>query len=157
MSDPQTPTRPRWFEFLQRWAVTTLGVLVAANVVRGIDYQSFLALGLAALVLGLLNAFVRPLLLAVSVVFLIITLGFGFFVINALLLWFVGSLGLGFTVKGFWPAFWGGLVISIVSFVGNLFLGARPRFVVQGTSSPRPAQRSAPRVEPPGKGPVIDV
>ena len=153
---PIAEVKSNWLQFLQRWLVTTVAVLVATKVVRGIHYTDLTALLLASLGLGLLNAFVRPMLLLVSIGFVVATLGLGILVINALLLWGVGSLGPGFRVEGFWAAFWGALVISIVSFIANLFLGQGPKVVVQGTS--RPQERSPiPPGEPPGKGPVIDV
>ncbi len=92
-------------QFLQRWLVTTVAVLVAAHVVAGIHYTGFPALLVASLVLGLVNAFVRPVLLLVSISFVVATLGLGVLVINALLLWGVGSLGTGFRVDGFGPHF----------------------------------------------------
>ncbi|KAB2675276.1 MAG: phage holin family protein [Verrucomicrobia bacterium] len=138
-------------QFLQRWLVTTVAVLVAAHVVTGIHYTGFPALLVASLVLGLVNAFVRPVLLLVSISFVVATLGLGVLVINALLLWGVGSLGTGFRVDGFWSAFFGGLVISIVSFVANLFLGGRPRIAVQGSRRGDGDSGSA------GGGNIIDV
>ncbi len=148
--------KSKWSQFFQRWLVMTLAVVVAAKVVKGIHYSDLTALLLASLGLGLLNAFVRPVLVLVSISLLVATLGFGYFVINALLLWAVGSIGIGFRVDGFWPAFWGGLVISVVSFVANLFLGRGPAVTVQG-SERRGGRRSVSAGDPPGKGPVIDV
>ena len=140
--------------FLQRWLVTTVAVLVAAKLVDGIHYTGFAALAIASLVLGLVNAFVRPALLLVGISFIVATLGIGIFVINALLLWGVGSLGTGFQVDGFWPAFKGGLVISIVSVVANFFLGRGPKVVVQRN---RRGDGGDDDARPPGKGPIIDV
>ena len=85
-------------QFLQRWVVTTLAVLVAVNVVKGLGYDNAAALLVASLLLGFLNAFVRPLLLVLSLPLLLYTLGLFMLVINALLLWMVGSLVKGFHV-----------------------------------------------------------
>jgi putative membrane protein len=137
-------------QFLKRWAITAFAVMVAASVVKGIAYDSFVALLLASALLGFLNAFARPLLLVLSMPLLLSTLGLFVLVINALLLWFVGSAVKGFHVVGFWPAFWGALVISIISLVLGLFLGAGPKVAVNG-------RHSNPRRRDDGQGPVIDV
>jgi putative membrane protein len=82
-------------------------------------------------VFGLLNASVRPLLKLLTLPLLILTLGLFTFVINAVMLlitgWVSERLGLGFHVAGFWPAFWGGLVISIVSLAMSLLVKSRQR------------------------------
>ena len=137
-------------QFIQRWVVTTLAVLVAANVVRGLSYDHVGALLAASLLLGFLNAFVRPLLVLLSLPLLVSTLGLFFLVINALLLWMVGSLVKGFHVTGFWPAFWGALVISITSVISNIFLGRGPRVQVKKRGGRRNSGGA-------GDGPVIDV
>jgi putative membrane protein len=142
-----TPVR----SFLQRWLVTAAGVLVASQIVSGISAQNFLGLLAASLLLGILNAFLRPIMLILSLPLLIVTLGLFTFVVNALLLMLVGTVVKGFYVAGFWSAFWGGVVISIVSFIANGLIGKpvkRPE-----ASEPSPPQRKP----PPGKGPIIDV
>jgi putative membrane protein len=144
--------KSKGIQFLQRWLVTTVAVLVAANTVHGIHYTGLPALLVASLVLGLVNAFVRPVLLLVSISFVVATLGFGVLVINALLLWGVGSLVTGFRVDGFWPAFWGGLVISVVSLFANLFVGRGPRIAV---GNGRRGGNDGPGAT--GGGPIIDV
>ena len=135
-------------QFFQRWVVTTLAVLVAANVIRGLAYDHVGALLVASLLLGFLNAFVRPLLLVISLPLLLYSLGLFMLVINALLLWSVGSLVKGFHVAGFWPAFWGALVISLVSLVANAFLGKGPRVRVKKGGRKNSGD---------GDGPVIDI
>ena len=110
--------------FLQRWAINTLAVLVAVYIVNGIHYGSWLDLLLASLVLGILNALLRPMLMFLSLPLLIFTLGLFMWVINALLLWLTGALlKPAFQVDGFWPAFWGALVISLVSLLLNTITG----------------------------------
>ncbi|RME92412.1 MAG: phage holin family protein [Verrucomicrobia bacterium] len=148
----------RWQPFLKRWAVTTLGVLVAANVVPGIEYHSLGALLAASLLLGLLNAFVRPFLLLLSLPLLVFTLGLFVLFINACLLYLVGGLvGSGFEVRTFGAAFWGGLLISLVSLAVNLLTGgSRVRFRWRREHR----RRFPPEDEPPGlggSGPLIDV
>lgn len=137
-------------QFLKRWAITTFAVLVAANVVRGIQYDTIPALLLASALLGFLNAFARPLLLALSLPLLLASLGLFVLVINALLLWFVGSSVQGFHVAGFWPAFWGALVISVVSIGLGLLVGGGANVKVK-------TRHSNPRRRDDDDGPVIDV
>ena len=124
-------------ELLLRWLVTTAALYVAVLLVPGIDFneaQGFWRLILVALVFGGVNALLRPLLTFLTCPLILITFGFFFLVVNALLLlatsWASVKLGLGFTVNGFWAAFWGGLVVSIASTI--LFaLTGRPRVRVQ--------------------------
>ncbi|MBN8246438.1 MAG: phage holin family protein [Verrucomicrobia bacterium] len=141
--------------FLQRWLVTMLAVLIAAKLVRGIQYDSTASILVASLLLGFLNAFVRPLLLLLSLPLLVVSLGLFVVVINALLLLLVGELVKGFTVDGFWAAVWGSLVISVVSLLTNALLGRGPRIQV----TRRPGRPEGPGRDdgPGGGGPVIDV
>jgi putative membrane protein len=143
-----------FLNFLQRWVVTTLAVLVAAWLVPGIRFDTPSTLFLASLLLGFLNAFVRPLLLVFSLPLLVVTLGLFVPVLNALLLLFVGELVKGFEVAGFWPALGGSLVISFVSIVINVLLGRGPRMEVRSGSRRPPGGPSGPGT---GNGPVIDV
>jgi putative membrane protein len=144
-------------KFLQRWLVTTIGVLLADVWVDGIRHQSFGAL-LEASLLGLLNAFVRPLLMVISLPLLIFTLGLFTLVINAVLLSLVGGmLQPGFVVEGFGAAFWGGLIISVVSLVVNGFLGRGAKVHVQGSIRGTMGRRRAKKKDDDGGGPVIDV
>jgi len=145
-------------KFLQRWLVTTLGVLLADVWVDGIRHQSFGSLLEASLLLGLLNAFVRPLLMVLSLPLLIFSLGLFVLVINAVLLGLVGGLlQPGFVVEGFGAAFWGGVIISLVSLVVNGFLG-RGAVVRPGgdPGGPGRSRRRARRGDDDG-GPWIDV
>jgi putative membrane protein len=146
---------PKAKAFLQAWVITMAGVLAAAHIVDGISYDRPMDLLVATLLLGLLNAFVRPVLMLLSLPLLLVTLGLFTLVINAGLLWFVGELVKGFHVTGFWPAFKGALVIAIVSILMNTLTGTGPSRVhfTRGRSQPR---REPPR--PPDKGgPIIDV
>ena len=141
-------------KFIQSWAVNTLAVLVAVYMVPGIRFKddSLWTPCVTSLVLGILNAFIRPILMLFALPLLIFTLGLFRLVINALLLYFVSFLlGRYFVVDNFWAAFLGALVISIVSVLLNFVIGGRGSRV-----------RVAPRRPPPdsdrgGNGPVIDV
>lgn len=142
---------PALKKFIQGWAINTLAVLVATQIVRsGIHYDSITSLLVATLVLGILNTFLRPVLLFLSLPLLIFTLGLFTLVINALLLYWVGSLVQGFRVDSFRSAFWGALIISIVSLILNSVTGTgNSRITVRRSKSP-PDRRD-------GGGPVIDV
>ena len=138
--------------FIQSWAINTLAVLVAAYVVKGIHYEKPLDLVVASLVLGILNAVLRPILMLLALPLLIFTLGLFTLVINALLLYFVGFLLRPyFYVDGFADAFWGALIISLVSLVLNTLTGT-------GSSRVRvERRRPPPNSDRGGGGPVIDV
>jgi putative membrane protein len=101
--------------------VTTVAVFVAEKLIPGIDCGSLSALLGASLLLGIANAFIRPLLLLLSIPFIILTMGLFIFVVNALLLLFVSHLIPSFEVSGFWSAFFGAIIISIVSWLLSSF------------------------------------
>jgi putative membrane protein len=107
--------------FVFRWAVTTIAVMVASSVIRGIRYDTVAALIGASLLLGILNAFVRPFLLIISVPLILLTLGLFILVLNGLLLLVVPHVVAGFHVDSFWSAFWGAIVISLVSWLLSAF------------------------------------
>jgi putative membrane protein len=116
--------------FLLRLLINAAALWVSTHLVTGISHQgTWLSLFVVALVFGVLNASVRPLLKLLTLPLLILTLGLFTFVINAVMLlitgWVSERLGLGFYVAGFWPAFWGGLVISIVSLAMSLLVKSR--------------------------------
>jgi putative membrane protein len=107
--------------FVFRWAITTVAVMVAASLISGIHYDSAASLIGAALLLGILNAFLRPILLLLAAPLIILTLGIFIFVVNGLMLLLVDQFGIGFHVAGFWSAFWGAILISIVSWMLSAF------------------------------------
>ena len=107
--------------FVFRWIATTIAVMVAAALIRGIRYDSFGSLIGAALLLGILNAFVRPVLLILSAPLILLTLGFFILIVNGLMLLLVPSLVHGFHVDSFGSAFWGAIVIGLVSWVLSAF------------------------------------
>ena len=144
-------------DFIKRWAITILAVLVAANVVKGIHYDTLAGLIVATLLLGFLNAFLRPLLLFLSLPLLIVTLGLFTLIINATLLYFVGQLVTTFHVDSFVAAFWGGVVISLVSMPLNLLTRTgSSRIEVRRGNPGRDDKRSGDGGGG-GDGPVIDV
>ena len=107
--------------FVFRWAATTIAVMVASSIMHGIRYDTVAALIGASLLLGILNAFVRPFLLILSAPVILLTLGLFILVLNGLLLLLVHSVVVGFHVDSFWSAFWGAIVISVVSWILSAF------------------------------------
>jgi putative membrane protein len=105
--------------FIIRWLCTTVAVAVAAWI-TGISYSSAGSLLAVALLLGLVNAFVRPVLLILSFPFIIVTLGFFILLVNTLLFWMVSGLVPGFAVSGFWQAFFAALIVSVVNWALSL-------------------------------------
>jgi putative membrane protein len=107
--------------FVFRWIITTIAVMVASSVIRGIRYDTVAALIGAALLLGILNAFVRPVLLILSAPVILLTLGFFILVVNGLMLLFVPTIVSGFHVDSFGSAFWGAIIISVISWILSAF------------------------------------
>lgn len=136
--------------FLQGWLINTLAVLVAVWIVPGIRYEKPLDLLLASLILGILNAVLRPFLLFLALPLVLFTLGLFTFFINALLLYFVGNaFGLGFFVDSFGAAFLGALIISVVSVILSTLTGTgRTRIALRHRG--RPSNHN-------GEGPIIDI
>lgn len=109
-------------KLLFRWFINGGTLLILANYLSGIEVSGWYAALITALVLGLLNALIKPVLVLLTLPVNILTLGLFTLVINALLFWFVASVVKGFAVAGFWPAFWGALIISIVSWIVSSLL-----------------------------------
>jgi len=112
---------------LLRWLVLTAAVLAASWFLDGIRVDGLLSAVLAAATLGILNAFLRPLIILLTLPVNILTLGLFTFVINALMLQIVSGVIPGFTVHGFWTAVFGALIIGFVSWLLNTFVGGRGR------------------------------
>jgi putative membrane protein len=110
--------------FLIRLVVNAVALLICAYILPGVSVTGITGAIVAALVLGIVNAILRPVLFVLTLPLQIITLGLFTLVINGLLFWFVGHLGIGLVVSGFWAAFWGAIVLGIVSFVLSSFVGA---------------------------------
>lgn len=108
--------------FLLTWLVAALSLLLTTYIVPGFEFDNFLTAALAALVLGLVNAIVRPILLILTFPLTLLTLGLFLFVVNALMLWLVGFLTPGFTVAGFLPALLGSIVLTLVSTLLSQFV-----------------------------------
>lgn len=105
---------------LLRWLLSALALLAITYIVKGIVVSNFYAALVAALVLGLVNALIRPIIVVLTLPFNVITLGLFTLVINALMFWFASTLVKGFNVGGFWPAFFG----AILMWVFNWFIAS---------------------------------
>ncbi len=106
-----------------RWLTLTLAILLAAYLLDGIRISGFGAALAAAAMLGILNAFFRPIALILTLPINILTLGLFTFVINAVMLKMASGVVGGFEVAGFWSAVFGSLVISLVSWLLSTFIG----------------------------------
>jgi putative membrane protein len=116
--------------FLLRVLVNAVAIYLVATIVPGIDVDGLLtALG-AGLVLGLINAIVRPVLILLTLPVTLVTLGLFLVVLNAFCLWLTAQLVRGFEVHGVWPALFGALLISVVSWLLTAFVSDRGRVVV---------------------------
>lgn len=139
-------------EFLQRWIIGTVAVLVAAVILPGIHYDAWPDLLVATLLLGVLNSVLRPLLLLLSLPLLVLTLGLFTIIINAGVLYLVHLIVPGFHVEGFGWALLGAVIIGVVSVVLNSLTGAGHARLVIRRGRGRP-----PHSSDDGGGPVIDV
>lgn len=121
-------------DFLIRTLATAVALWVA-TLIPGIDvtgdnwFTSALTLIVVAVIFGLINAFIKPVIQVVGCVFYVLTLGLIALVVNALLFlltgWLADALNLPFEVDGFWPAFWGAIVVGVVSWAITLALRSR--------------------------------
>ena len=114
-------TRAWFLALLIRWLINATGLLTAAGLVSGIELRGWQSTLITAALFGLINAVVRPVVLLLTCLLQVLTLGLFILVVNAAMLeltaWLAGPLGLDFAVHGFWAAFLGALIISLVSFV----------------------------------------
>jgi putative membrane protein len=123
-----------WLRLLIRWLITAVAVAAAVVFLHFVNpswvtlngQNAWIAVLVMAAVLGFVNAIIRPILTFLSCGCIVATLGLFVLVINAATLWLSGVISgwfnTGFSINGFWPAFWGAIVISIVSFLLSIFL-----------------------------------
>ena len=107
-----------------RWLVSAVALLATAYLLPGIEVSSIYIALIVAVILGLMNAVIRPILVILTLPINILTLGLFVFIINGLLFWFVSSFVSGFEVTGFWAAVIGAIVVSLFSWLGNSLLKA---------------------------------
>ncbi len=108
-----------------RWLILTFSIIATSYLIDGIQVSGFLSAFFAAAILGILNAFFRPILLILTLPVNILSLGLFTFVINAIVLMMVSGVISGFEVLGFWSAVFGSLLISLVSWLLTSFIGGR--------------------------------
>ncbi len=118
--------------FLLHWAITAFSLWVASHIFRGLRFDGSGALVVAALLLGLANAIVKPLLIFLTLPLTLLTFGLFLLVINALMILLVAALVKGFRVSGFWTALFASIFISLLSMlIGTLVDGGDPATRIQ--------------------------
>ena len=117
-----------------RWLVLAIGVILATKLVHGISCSDLPTLIVVVLLLSLFNAILKPLLLLFTLPFILLTMGLGVILINALLFFWAGNLVEGFYVANLWAALWGGVVVSATNLVASLIVRGPPR-------GPKPEKR----------------
>ena len=121
-------------KLLIRWLIAALALVAAAWIVPGIHVEGngWIVYAVMAVILGLVNALIRPILKLLSFPLIIVTLGLFTLVINALMLWLASSIAVnwfhvGFTVDGFWPAFFGALIVSVATVILSAILDPKSK------------------------------
>lgn len=109
-------------KIISRLLLTMLALLVVARYVPGVHIDGLYPALIAALVLGFLNLFVRPIIILLTIPLSVLTLGLFIIVINASLFMFASTFIKGFSVSGFWSAFVGSLIVSLISTIGNRYI-----------------------------------
>ena len=128
--------------FLLRWLINIAAMILVISVVPGIHSEGRLATVMAALVLGLINATLRPVIFALTLPLTILSLGIFTLFLNGFFFYLVSKIVEGFVINDFWAAFWGALCFSVVSFFLNLFISPQGRFkVYHGSGDPLPSYR----------------
>ena len=116
--------------FLVRLLITAIALWLAALVVPGMYLAGFGTVLGAALVLGIVNAFVRPIVVLLTLPLTIVTLGLFLLVVNAMMLGLVSAMFSGFSISGFWSAIFGAIFVSFFSWLGSAFIGSNGRYEV---------------------------
>lgn len=106
--------------FLTRWLINIAALFIVIHLVSGVSADNAQAVVVAALIIGLLNAFLRPLMIAITLPLSILTLGFFTLIINASIFYLASRFVKGFVVSDFWTAFWASIVFSLISFILNI-------------------------------------
>ena len=113
-------------KIIVRWLLLAAALLLVAYLYPGVAVTSFFAALIAALVLGIVNAVIRPILVLLTLPVTLVTLGLFIFVINALLFWFVANVVQGFAVTGFWAALIGSVLYSVITMITSWLLFSKP-------------------------------
>ena len=117
--------------FLLRWFINSLAILVVTYIVRGIEVANPITAIVAAFVLGIINAFLRPFIILITLPINIFTLGVFTFFINGFLFYMVSKIVKGFVITGFWPAFFGSLLFGTISFLLSLLINKEGRIEIR--------------------------
>ena len=116
---------------LIKWVINSLAILIVTYIVKGIEVAGPITAIVAAFVLGIINAFLRPLIILITLPINIFTLGLFTFFINGFLFYLVSKIIKGFVVTGFWPAFFGALLFSIISFLLSLLINKEGKLEIR--------------------------
>lgn len=111
--------------FMLRAVIAAFGLWLAADMVDGVEIADATTLLLAAILLGVVNAFVRPIVIVLTLPISVVTLGFFLLVVNAGMLALVAYVVPGFDIVGFWPALWAAIVVGLTSWVASWFIGPK--------------------------------
>jgi len=126
---------PQLYDFIIHWGIMSLSLWVASYVFSGLQFSSKSSLLVSALMLGFVNAILKPLLILLTLPLTFLTLGLFLLVINALMIQLVAALVKGFTVSGFWTAFFASIFIAAFGFFLELFLpGSGPVLLQTGNT-----------------------
>ncbi|MBI3811949.1 MAG: phage holin family protein [Nitrospirae bacterium] len=112
---------------LIRWVINALALILISQMIKGIAVDNIPAAFVAAAVLGVINAVLRPILILLTLPITILTLGLFALVINGFMLYIAGTIVKGFHVSGFWPSVFGALFLSLISWIANAFINDRGR------------------------------
>jgi len=112
---------------LIRWIINAVALILASRVIKGIEVDHVLAAFVAAAVLGVMNAVVRPILILLTLPITLLTLGLFILIINGFMLYVAGAVVRGFHVTGFWSSVFGALFLSVISWIANAFINDRGR------------------------------
>ena len=113
--------------FLLKWLINVVALLAVVKLISGVSVDRWESAVFAGLVLGLVNAFLRPMVILFTLPLNVLSLGLFTFVINAAMFYLVSKIVAGFEIIDFWSAFWGALIFSLASFILNLFLNSQGR------------------------------
>ena len=108
--------------FILRWFINVISLLVVVNTLKGVEVSSFETLIVAALILGIINAVLRPIIILITLPINMLTLGIFTFFITGFMFYLVSKIIKGFTIESFWSAFWGAFIFSLISFLLSLLI-----------------------------------
>lgn len=130
--------------FLIKWAINIIALFVVIHTVAGVSASNAQTVVVAALIIGLLNAFLRPILILLTLPFTVVTLGLFTLIINGLMFYLASKFVIGFSVVNFWTAFWAAIIFSILSFILNTVFTPQTAFhfrVSRHAAGPRQGHR----------------